>query len=192
MAKSKFHWFVPEWGHEFATITPVSGLNNVGSDIVARLVDTDFQAPGDPRQDNFVVERIIGQYKLSAAATAPNFDRMIHHRVYVADSDQATVALRDLYTQDDADSSFLWTHIEGWASNFNGTNWGSWQVGSTAAPAPTFQMGRKGHFDIRVGRRIEEGQSLLWHTQLEPANEPALVDDTWGLLLYARILLREA
>ncbi len=189
--KQRFYWFVPKWGEPLATKTPTQGETNVGNDIVVALIDTDFAAPGDPRQDNFVVERIIGQYCLSEGASGVQAHRMVHHRVYVADSDSTSIALRDLYTADDADSSFLWHKTEGFGAGWHGDAFGNWQTSDTIQPAPTQSMGRQGHIDIKVGRRVEEGQTLLWHTQLEATGVGPLVDGSWGLMLWVRLLMRE-
>lgn len=190
MSKGKFYWYVPEWGDDVATFSVPAGVLNVGSDIIVRLIDTDFASPDDPRQDNFVVERIIGQYMLTAGATAAAGDRICHTRVYVADGDQTSVAARDLYLQDDADSSFLWHRVHAFADLWRGDQWGDWQNGSAGNPITSFSNGRSGAFDIKVGRRVEEGQALLWHTQVDVTGNPP-ADDTFGVLLWVRVLLRE-
>lgn len=189
--KRNWYWYCPEWGGNAVDPNPLSGVMNVGSNIVIELVNTDFAAPGDPRQDNFVVERIVGQYLLTAIATAEGGDRFVHHRVYQADGDQTSVALRELNTQDDADTSFLWHKVDGWSQSRNGVAWGGWAHpgGLNEAQVP-FEHGRSGHFDIKVGRRIEEGQSLLWHTQLDAAATPPN-DNEFGLFLWVRLLMRE-
>ncbi len=190
MSRAKrFYWHVPEWCANDSLPTAASGVPNVGNDIVIELVNTDFAAPGDPRQDNFVVERVVGQWMLRADASAPGTDRFMHHRVYVADGDQNAVSLRDLFTQDDADSSFLWHHVFPWEGGHNNEPWGTWTNGTVSAPQVPFGESRLGTFDIRVGRRIEEGQSLIWHTQL--FGGVALESNDWFLHLWCRVLMRE-
>ncbi len=190
MSRGKFYWYCPAW---YAGDDPASGgaseIDNVGNDLVIELLNTDFAAPGDPRQDNFVVERIIGQYIVRGKSNAEVGDRYMHHRVYVADGDQTSVSLRNLFTQDDADSSFLWHKVEGYDGTFIGLNWGTWANGGDADLANPFMAGRLGSFDIKVGRRVEEGTSLIWHTQLN--NTGILADDTWTLQMWVRCLLRE-
>ncbi len=191
MSRSRnLYWHVPAWYENHQSRVIVDGFGNTNFDIVAELINTDFQEPGDPRQDNFVVERVIGQYLLAAGTSAEGGDRIIHHRVYVAEGDQDAVNLRDLYTQDDADTSFLWHKVDAYSTNQIDTAWGTWANGDANSPAPAFMDGRLGSFDIKVGRRVEEGTSLIWHTQLkhEGAN---LTDNTWVLSLWCRVLMRE-
>ncbi len=189
MSKGKFYWHVPEWGGDDPTPSATAGVPNVDNDIVVELVNTDFAAPGDPRQDNFVVERVIGQYMLRADASASSVNRFVHNRVYVADGDQNAVSLRDLFSQDDADSSFLWHQVIPWEGGNNNEPWGSWVNGVAGAPQVPFESGRLGNIDIRVGRRIEEGQSLIWHTQL--FNGAILPSNDFFLHLWCRVLMRE-
>ncbi len=188
--KQRFYWHVPEWGSDDSGPVAGNGLGNVGNDIVVELVNTDFAAPGDPRQDNFVTERVVGQYMIRAEPEAEVGDRFVHNRVYVADGDQNAVSLRDLYTQDDADSSFLWHQVMGFDGTIIGLPWGMWSRGGDADLQVAFEGGRLGNFDIRVGRRIEEGQSLIWHTQLDDG-VVALANDSWRLFLWVRVLMRE-
>jgi len=186
------YWHVPAW---YESRIPgangdASAFTNVGRDILIPLINTDFAAPGDPRQDNFVVERIIGQWQLVSKATALAGDALMHHRVYVADSDSTTVSVRDIYMRDDADSSFLYHHVSGWPNAAVGTGFGSWRLGGSAEPQSPVMMGRQGHVDIKVGRRVEEGQTLLWHTQVS-SSAFAPVDDDWELHAWFRVLMRE-
>ncbi len=188
MASSKLYWHVPEWNSDnFAGLA--SGVGNVGGDIVIPLINTDFAAPGDPRQDNFVVERIIGQYLLTAAASAAAGSRIIHSRVYVADSDASSIALRSLNTADDADSSFLYHHVGHFDNGAIDKQFGTWQNGGVnEVTGDIGAAGRQGHFDIKVGRKVTEGETLLWHTQISSL---ALVNDTWFIQMWVRVLMRE-
>lgn len=188
---SSFYWHAPAWDQHDAQggVTPLDNAN-VGNDIVVELVNTDFADPGDPRQDNFVVERIIGQYKLNAITGADASDRIVHHRVYVADGDQNSVSLRNIYSVDDADSSFLWHKVDVLTQNSIGKAWGNWAEGDATEPPVPFVDGRLGSFDIRVGRAVPEGRSLIWHTQLKNGGL-ALDDDEYFLGLWVRVLMRE-
>ncbi len=188
---SSFYWHAPSWEPRDAIGGAQLGEHqNVANDIVVELINTDFADPGDPRQDNFVVERIIGQYKISADAGALAGDRFVQSRVYVADGDKNSVSLRNLYDIDDADSSFLWHQVDAFSAAAVGSNWGTWRQGGSADPTVPFMSGRLGSFDIRVGRSVPEGRSLLWHTQLKNGGL-ALDDDTWFLSLWVRLLMRE-
>ncbi len=188
--KQRFYWHVPHWSNSGAPLTlgtdPLQ--NDAVGNIIGELINSDFAPTADPRQDNFVCERIIGQYLLVAPSGAEGGDRMVHHRVYVAQGDQTTLDVRNLFEADDANTSFLWHKTEGFDSDWVGQPWGTWAVGSTNTPAPAFLAGRKGSFDIRVGRRIEEGTSLIWHTQFDTGG---VTINTWLLHLWCRVLMRE-
>ncbi len=188
MASSRLYWHVPEWNSDnFAGLG--AGVGNTNGDIVIPLINSDFADPGDPRQDNFVVERIIGQYLLNAGATAEAGSRIIHNRVYVADSDASSIALRSLNTADDADSSFLYHQVTHFDSGAIGKQYGSWQNGGVnEVRGPVGAVNRYGHFDIKVGRRVNEGETLIWHTQISTVN---LEDDTWAIQMWVRVLMRE-
>ncbi len=188
--KRNYYWYCPAWSAE-GQMNPSIGISNVGNDIVVPLIDTDWAPPGDPVQDNFVVERIIGQFLLHGDATAPAQDRIVHHRVYVADSDSTSIALRNLYTQDDADTSFLWHLVDGFSADSPGNAWGNWKKGAASTLGSTFMNSRLGSFDIRVGRRVEEGQTLLWHTSLENPLISTLDDNEFSLMYWCRLLMRE-
>ncbi len=192
MARSKYHWYCPEWT-DAGPFTPATGVPNVGNEIIVNLLNTDWAPPGDPIADNFVVERVIGQYLLHSSASAENSNRMVHHRVYVAPSDENTVSVREISLQDDADTSFLWHHVEGWPGGWQGEPWGNWARGIDTNPlgAQTWK-GRQGTFDIGVGRYVGEGTSLLWHTNLQSGFFGELVDDTWALMMWVRVLMKEA
>ncbi len=188
---SNFYWHSPSWESQDVQGGATPGDNsNVGNDIVIELINTDFADIGDPRQDNFVVERVIGQYKVNAITGAAAGNRVIHHRVYVADGDKTSVSLRNLYAVDDADSSFLWHKVDHYSNFAIGLDWGGWAKGDSQEPSVPFHDGRQGSFDIRVGRSIPEGRSLLWHTQLKNGGI-ALDDDEWFLMLWVRVLMRE-
>lgn len=166
--KSKYFWHTPSVGWHTGGPEANSGVTNVGRDIVVMLLDTEAGISDRPEQDRFVVERIVGQYMFSAVDNVPSMgDLFLHHRVYVADSDQTAIAIRDLATEDDAETSWLWHQVEYWPVSQYGHQGGGWdrQVNAAGLLVPTPSNGRHGHFDIRVGRLLEGGQSLIWHTQ---------------------------
>ncbi len=192
MSKSgRFFWHTSTlvW-HSLGPSASVGNPNVLG-DILVTLVNTEsVGAAGDtPVNDQFVVERIVGQYQMVSNESV-GVDRFCHHRVYVSDSDETAVGLRDLTTADDAETSFLWHQVDAHSQSLKQDVWGNWQSRSKGNDCTgTPWMGRFGHVDIKVGRRIEGGQSLIWHAQLEPA-PPA--NNEHFLKLWLRMLLREA
>ncbi len=189
--KSKYFWHVPPGA--WATLDPtVNGVDSVAGDVVILLVDAESGvASAHPEIDNFVVERIVGQYMIKMhAVTPPPVGMGIAHRVYVTDADTTSVAFRNLNTADDAETSFLWHQVDAMAEDLNNDPFGSWQRPSSGARprlTPTPTMGRYGHIDIRVGRRLEGGEALVWHSQ----SIPAQIDDSWSIKLWLRFLVRE-
>lgn len=186
--KREYFWHVPPGTWYTGSPVVLAGNGNVVGDIVVPLVDSETTIAIRPQINNYVVERIVGQYMFTADESAPT-DRFIHSRVYVADADATSVALRTLDTVDDAETSFLWHQVDPWAITYDTDTFGTWQQSGGGNPQSTPWQGRQGHIDIRVGRRIEGGTSLIWHSQLEPA-PPA--NDTFFLKLWLRFLVREA
>ena len=137
--------------------------------------------------DEWVCERIIGQY-LITGNTEPATNAFLHHRVYPGMSDTTSVALRDLTTADDAESDFLWHQVDPWASVNDALVWGTWGSTTNGYPDQRQFMGRMGHVDIRVNRRIRQGEALVWHTQIASAVAPG--DSEFQLFLWLRMLVR--
>jgi len=187
--KSKYFWHVPLgcWSNQYPNAIIGAGAGNSGEDIIQFLVDTETVQSDRPDIDRFVVERIVGQYQVIGAETeaAPY---MVHHRVYVADADSSSIALRNLGTADEAETSFLWHQVETWNVHWNNGVFGNWAGGNTLTPTTRQFMGRMGHVDIRVGRAIEGGQILCWHTQFRGAVAPE--DDEFDICFWLRILVR--
>lgn len=193
--KNKFFWHVPfqSWFRGPPTNNDFA-VGNVGNDIVTTLIDSEsVVGSGDahPEIDAFVVERIIGQYQM-VTNDSLTVDRFVHHRVYVSQSDDTSLALRSLIDADDAETSFLWHQVDAFPAVLDGDPWGSWStptgVSSQVNPGQTF-MGRFGHVDIRVGRRLEGGESLIWHTEVTPG---FAAQGVAGMKWWLRILVREA
>lgn len=188
--KTKFFWHVPPdtW---FGTGPVALGPDlNTGPDIVVTLIDTETVQSARPDIDNFIVERIVGQYVVSKNEMTPT-NHYAHSRVYVGPTNATSIALRDLASADEAESSFLWHQVDPLPAALDGEVYGTWTDSSstvTLQPGATPFMGRFGHVDIRVGRRLEGGEALIWHTQI--ANPPA-ADDTIALKLWLRLLVRE-
>ncbi len=191
MAKGDRQWHVPLECWDNGAPGGIHILN-IGNDIATTLISTDSADVGLDVPDNadeYIVERVIGQWNLHGNEASPQ-SYYVHNRVYPTVSDQSTIILRDLTSPDDAESDFLWHQVSGWDPNFDTDPFGDWTTGLQASPAPTPFMGRHGHVDIRVNRRIKQGFSLIWHTQLSgPANA---VDNEFNLHLWLRMLLREA
>lgn len=188
MARGDRQWHVPSNCWKATGPGGAGTPSNVGFDIFTVLVGTDVGGtasvvPG--AADEYVCERIIGQYMLVSSQLTPE-DFFVHHRVYPTISDAASVALRDLTSDDDAESDFLWHSIEAWRASYNNDSFGNW------GPEPAddrYFMGRSGHIDIRVNRRIRQGEALVWHTQLVGAAAP--MDDSFFLKLWLRMLVKE-
>jgi len=177
-----FFWWVPEFGWGGAVV-------NVGNDTVISLVDTEPGSGSTPQQDNFVVERIIGQWWINSP-TGIGAGVRYHQRVYPTIAGGAGIAIRDLTNREEADSDMLWHQVNIWGANNDGAG-GTWNAadGGANTVQPPFMQGRFGHFDIKVARRINEGESLIWHLQDETVIPPG--DGTVSLKLWCRVLLRE-
>jgi len=182
MAKGNLFWHVPEWfGGSPATST---GIDNVGPDIIVELVNTENVAA--LAQDNFIVERVIGQYLIVSNDPTPT-DKFLHHRMYVTMGDATTVNLRLLSSADDADTSWMYHKVEMMTVAMQNSNIGTWR-GSGGSGVLEDSGARKGMFDVRVGRRVNEGESLIWHTEIRVA--PA--NDEFHMQMWCRVLLKEA
>lgn len=168
------------------------GLANVGVDIVLPLVQTAEPAGADPEvpdDDYFVVERIVGQWYLrSEQAIGRNYH--VHERVYVVESGANFYALRDLVSREQADTSFLYHNVTAWmGGGWTADTWGNWQNGSTDVIPAVQNAGQHGPLfrDIRVGRRIAEGESLIYHWQFAGTIDPE--DDDFFCKSWIRVLL---
>lgn len=162
----------------------------MAEDIATVLISTDSVANLEvpDAADEYVVERVVGQYMLHGNQASPT-NYFTHTRIYPTVSDAGAIILRDLVTPDDAESDFLWHQVAGWSSQWDTDTWGNWQNGGDTVPQPSGFMGRMGHVDVRVNRRIKQGFSLIWHTQLKGAADP--INGEFNLYLWLRMLLRE-
>lgn len=189
-------WWCPYWHDPGANMQPTDGIPNTSGDMVGILIDTNtpstFVDQVPDQEDHFMVERIVGQYLVHGDEDPPA-ERLMHHRIYVANSNENSVSIRDLFSIDEAKSSFLWHKVEAWSSSFDGKVWGNWWhavSGSGPTGLANASMARMGHFDIGVKRRIDAGNALIWHTQLGQSGGGLPVDDTFGLMLWIRLLVR--
>ncbi len=190
MAKGDRQWHVPlECWHNGPP--GALAIQNVGVDIATTLIGTDTAGNLDvpDAADEYVVERVIGQWHLHGNQGTP-VNYYVHNRIYPTVSDTSTIILRDLASADDAESDFLWHQVTGWSTTFDTDTWGNWQEPASGVVQPVGFMGRMGHVDVRVNRRISQGFSLIWHTQLQGGVAP--IDDEFNLYLWLRMLLREA
>ncbi len=187
MAK-QMAWHVPVWhGTQPAA---GGGKNNVGRDIIVPLVDTNPPGVANPipELENWLVKRVIGQFMLQGTQAVSEHG-FLHHRIYPVSSDNLGITIRDLGNADDAESDFLWHMVEPWSTVYNADVWGNWQAQNSGNPTATWQAGRYGHFDVGVNRRITEGNTLIWHTQINTTNAP--VDDEFDLFMWCRVLVQE-
>ncbi len=189
MAKGDHQWHVPAGTWESGSPGGL-GVGNIGTDIVQTLISTDSAVNLDvpDAATEYVVERVVGQWMIHGNQATPGHF-FVHQRVYPTVSDTDTVVVRDLTSPDDAESDFLWHAVSGWSTQFDTDTWGTWENGGDTSPVNVGFMGRMGHIDIRVNRRIKQGFSLIWHTQFAGAVEP--LDGEFNLYLWLRMLLRE-
>lgn len=197
--KHRFFWHVPVNAWTVATTMPANGLMgtaNVFRDVVIPLVDTNLPAALEsdvPERDQFVIERIVGQYMFHSNEVA-GVHRMVAHRIYPVTADASAITIRDLWLQDDAESDFLWHKIDPDVSQANGDQWGSWgkqTTGGSSDANHTLYMGRFGHVDVKVGRRLREGEALIWHSQWTDVGGGEPSSDTKWVSLWLRLLVRE-
>ncbi len=187
--KSRYFWHVPNNGWHSSNPNPQLGVGNTNDDIVVPLIDSEIiPVTATPEHDQWVVERIVGQWLLTSQEDAPVQHHYVHSRIYPVSADSVSVAIRSLQLAEEAESDFLWHHVSPWPTTFDTDTWGNWQTSGAGNPSGETYMGRFGHFDVRVGRRIEQGTALIWHTQMVPA---PTADNDFFLKLWLRLLVRE-
>jgi len=187
--KPRYFWHVPD-GCWYGGSLGGPGIGNVANDIIVPLVDTEELAgaePTVPNRDEFVVERIVGQWLLWGEEPVA-YSWLVHERYYVTQGTAATLAIRDLAALGESDTSFLFHRVNPHSGAANGNVWGSWTGflgGDVLAGPPPL-----GFRDIRVGRRISEGEALIMHLQLA-GNVHIPEDESYQLYLWLRMLIRE-
>lgn len=196
MARSRskpFWWHVSDEAWDPGA--PVNaGIPNQGVDIVLVLVDTEEPVAAEPvvpERDDFVVERIIGQFMIRGEQPVQR-NYFIHERVYVVDAGGGVVALRDLAAASEADTSFLYHNVTQWMAEMNSDTWGQWQEAAVDnRPSVSNSMIHGPFFrDIKVGRRIREGEALIYHWQLVGTVDPG--DAEFSVKPWLRTLVRSA
>lgn len=195
-ARKPYWWHVPL--DAWAPATPVGGhLGNTGNDVFLVLVDSEEAAALEndvvPEHDEFVIERVIGQWHMRMdLAVGANF--YVHERCYVVPSTAGTIALRNLTDAAEADTSFLYHNVTGFTANQNADAWGNWLGARPDLPDNALGSANqdpRGLYarDVRVGRRLEEGEALVWHWQLRGTVVPA--DDLVQVKCWFRTLVRQ-
>jgi len=171
-------------------------VGNIGNDLVLPLVVTEeavANEPDVPNLDEFVIERVIGQFMLRSFLTG-GANTLVHERLYVTPTfDGSTIALRDLESSTEADTSFMYHNV--WlyhASHFQDavSHWGDRSNTGTlpqnvAMHGPCFR-------DIKVGRRVKEGECLCLHWQFAASGGGVYEDDIWQCYPWFRVLLRKS
>lgn len=166
------------------------GLNgNLGNDIVVPLVSSDLELGAGnsayPEAESFVVERVIGQF-LMVSNTETAVNAFLHHRIYPVEQEFNTFAIRDLSQPENAETDFLWHRVEMWWPQQVNNLFGTWYAIGSTTP---FQDCRMGHFDVKVNRRLRQGECLIFHTQVVGGVAPP-VDNTYFIHMWARALVR--
>jgi len=183
---SRLFWHVPAWFNGLPSATGGADFVwDATGQIVIPLLETET-ASQSIAPDNYWVERIVGQYHMTLRDTIGEITpAFIHHRVYVMPADEVGVDTRDLLEKDDADTSFLMHKVEYGDDNLNGVVKGNWQELESLTLQPL--ISRNGGFDIRVGRKVEAGEALIWHSQQAIS---AFVT-SGGINMWCRVLLRQ-
>lgn len=167
-------WTVPFWEEDSVVNGPGIPCDATGNVILTLLSALDFE------DRPVFVKRIIGQYNHITNGSAGN-NRLVHHRIYVADMDLATtdVDAGTLDTALGAERSFLWHEIGFLPPTLSGSLWEPMGTGTAARTI----FARNGAFDITVGRKIGGTDCLLWHSLAVGAAGPEMALQLWVRLL---------
>lgn len=204
---SRYTWYTPHWGY-------VTGISLVSDQAITVTMVGPEEAFSDRLSEERIrVTRIIGQYNLRwgsvgvEAGSASTDVLEMHHRVYPVSSDGINVFNRDLFSITDADTDFMWHKTElvdygSLVTNAVGAG-GTWLLNgpgssNTSQVQKPFSSDRMGFFDIKVDRTIDEGEELLWKTQLNMSGynagstptDKAFTGGTMSLHLWVRMLVR--
>lgn len=196
---SRYRWYTPFWQQRVAPLG--ADLSTTYSQVVQLLTPEGLFADTISETD-IRVTRIIGQYRVSFGGV--EFPDAIcryvflHHRMYVVSGDGTNVFNRDLTLANDADSDMMWNQVEMFGRSqivsSDQAIYGTWGINGassvdSAQTVRPFMNGRMGHFDVKVDRRVEEGESLCWKTQLE-AGSPGAASGPDAGFMYLDLWLR--
>lgn len=205
---SRYRWYTPYWG--FAGGFSLPGVNALSVGLLSPEASIT-----DPLEEKaYRVTRIVGQYQVrwngvSIEAQGPNDAVYLTHRIYPVSSDGTNIFTRDLQNIIDADTDWMWNHISALSLNeYSASTTGALGSWGTLGPNSTstvqsinpFQYGRNGHIDVKVDRRIDEGEELVWKLQLNNYRlngasiwqEQAFTSGDFTLGLWIRMLVKEA
>lgn len=167
---SRLNWEAPFWG----TVSSAGWDMQASNDgITAVLADTYVYDEMGHRVEQVEgplwIERVVGQARLrfvfaDLAGGVSGVD--FHHRIYPVSTDDLDVFDRDIQSQGEADSDFMWhkveyadlNTIENGASAFGG----DWLLFNGTHAQKPFADGRNGYFDVKVGRYLREGEALVY------------------------------
>lgn len=189
---SDLFWHVPVWFEGKTPANAVGSVQSVGANLFVELLETDT-ASSNLAPDNYWVERIVGQVLFQRnTAESDSGNWYLQHRVYVTPASNTGIVLRDLSLADDADTSWMFNKTELMLEGVGGTTQGDWSP-TVSNPSPTFNaaMSRNGGIDIRVGRKVSEGESLIWHSQIIAEVSGNLVNSQLVMKAWIRVLLRQ-
>lgn len=197
-----YRWYTPTWGY-----TASVGLVGANSATI-ELLSPEGDITDRLEEKAFRVTRIVGQYQIRFdQVTGGTTDDLIyiHNRIYTVSGDGTNYFTRDLTAIVDADADMLWNQIDSkyyleanLAAGDSAGTWGTTGPNSTLSQTTIrpFQNGRMGHVDVKVDRRIEEGEGLLWKTQVEmldaAGNATAFTAGNMFVYLWLRLLVKEA
>lgn len=168
-----------------------AGNANVGPDILVPMVSSDMEIGGAnsayPEAESFVCERVLGQYLFVSNFESPN-NMFLHHRIYPVEQEFNTFAIRDLTAPENAETDFLWHRVDPIRPQQFNDVFGTWVDGGLVGVP--FQECRRGHFDVKVNRRIRQGECLVWHTYIMNGLGFVPTDNTCWIQMWARALVR--
>lgn len=206
---SRYRWFTPFWGYAGGVSLAASNSLTIG------LLGPEDDLTDPLEEKAYRVTRIVGQWQIRFTQIVLEGGQSqadayyLTNRVYPVSSDGGTVYSRDLQNITDADTDWMWNQIDAWGTDelagAGGRSLGNWGIpgpGSTSGShrVQPFMSGRNGHFDIKVDRRIDEGEELVWKAQLNVYRlngasiwqEQNFTSGDFTIGLWMRMLVKEA
>lgn len=153
-------WYVPPqmWGNGATTVLNGGVGCDANGNVIIPIVDATLV-----QLEPLVVERMLFQYNIWVQDTGLA-SALAFSRIYLSETDISAGAydLANLNEDDEAERAFMWQGID-IISNAGTSTW--WQgaavLGGQLDSAPRIHQ-----YDVRVKRKVEGTQSLIWHTQL--------------------------